>query len=359
RLRLTPRQREIAEFLVLHHLLMSSTSQRRDISDPELVARFAQTCGDVEKLVCLYLLTWADIASVGPGMWTEWKARLLAELFHSARARLLGQPHAVEDTLATARKAFEERWARALGPERAARLSEILPDRYFQTADAGSARLHGALLDRVARHGFAAALRHPKGLAYSELTLAAPDRPGLLALFAGVLSAHGIDVHRARIASTTDGRALDVFDVAVPRRGPLERARWRSARADLLRVLMGETTVEEVLRRRCPNALFERPVPRVATRVTVDNRASALFSVVDVRAEDRVGLLYVIASALREAGATIALAKIATEGNRAIDSFYVTRNGTKIADPGEVEGLARQVHEAVDAFEGARPLGLR
>jgi [protein-PII] uridylyltransferase len=357
RLRLTPRQREIAEFLVLHHLLMSSTSQRRDISDPELVARFADTCGDVEKLVCLYLLTWADIASVGPGMWTEWKARLLAELFHGARARLLGEPHDAAGHLATARRTFEDRWARAFGSAGAARLSEVFPDRYFLAADAECARLHGSLLERVARHGFAAALRHRKGSAHSELTLAAADRPGLLALFAGVLSAHGIDVHRARIVSTTDGRALDVFDVAGPRAGPLERSRWRNARADLLKVLRGEATVDDVLRRRRPNALFERPVPRVATRVTVDNRASGRFSVVDVRAEDRVGLLYVIASALREAGATIALAKIATEGNRAIDSFYVTRDGAKIADPAEVDALERRIHDAVDAFEGARPAG--
>ncbi|HZA51196.1 MAG TPA: [protein-PII] uridylyltransferase, partial [Myxococcaceae bacterium] len=319
RLRLTPRQREIAEFLVLHHLLMSSTSQRRDISDPELVARFAQTCGDVEKLVCLYLLTWADIASVGPGMWTEWKARLLAELFHRARARLLGEPHDVAGQLATARRVFEDRWARMWGAARAARLSEVLPERYFLAADVESATLHASLLERVARHGFAAALRRRTGGAYSELTLAAPDRSGLLALFAGVLSAHRIDVHRARIISTTDGRALDVFDVAGPRAGPLERSRWRNARADLLKVLRGEATVDEVLRRRRPNALFERPMPRVMTGVTVDNRASERFSVVDVRAEDRVGLLYVLASALREAGAAIALAKIATEGNCAID----------------------------------------
>ncbi|HZA51312.1 MAG TPA: hypothetical protein VE549_11255, partial [Myxococcaceae bacterium] len=83
--------------------------------------------------------------------------------------------------------------------------------------------------------------------------------------------------------------------------------------------------------------------------------ASERFSVVDVRAEDRVGLLYVLASALREAGAAIALAKIATEGNCAIDSFYVTREGAKIADPAEVDALARRIHESVDAFEGARP----
>lgn len=352
RLGLRARQREIAEFLVAQHLLMSQTAQRRDITDPELVARFAEVCGDVEKLTCLYLLTWADICSVGPNMWNDWKARLLAELFHRARSVLLGAPH--EDrpgTLATSRRRFEDQWLRVFGPSRTAELSEALPERYFLTADPAAARLHASLLVRVAKMGLAASVRQRARGGFTELILAAPDRPGLLALFAGVLSAHRIDVLRARIASTKDGTALDVFDVHGPNGALLDRPRWRKARADLRRVLKGETTVDQILKARRPSDQFGRALPKVQTRITVDNRASDEFTVIDVRAEDRVGLLYVIASALKEAGAQIALATIATEGNRAIDSFYVTEGGVKIRDPARVEALTRSVHDAVDAFE--------
>lgn len=350
RLNLSPRQREITEFLVLQHLAMSRTSQRRDLSDPELIADFAASCGDVEKLTCLYLLTYADMRSVAPTMWNAWKARLLEELFDKARAHLLGQAAAdASGRLSGLRQAFFERWRQAFGEERARALAASLPERYFLATDPPRAVLHGRLLARARRMPLAAALRHHGNQELTELTLAAPDRPGLLALFAGVLSAHGVDILRARIASTEDGLALDVFEVKAPLGRRLDRPRWRNARADLLRVLAGGTTVEEILQKRRPRSILSRPVPKVRTEVSVDSRASQRFSVVDVRAQDRVGLLYAIASSLRKAGLEIALAKVATEANRAVDSFYVTKAGGKVPDA-EVPALVAGVHAALEEF---------
>jgi [protein-PII] uridylyltransferase len=313
RLALSPRQREVAEFLVLEHLLMSHTAQRRDLSDPALIADFARRVGDVEKLTCLYLLTWADIRSVAPGMWTGWKAQLLRELYDKARAHLLGTataegPHQPGPM----RERFHARWARVFGEARARALGEVLPERYFLGTEPGRATLHARLLECARRRTLAAALRHRPEAGYSELSLAARDRPGLLALLAGVLSAHRIDILSARIASTTDGLALDVFDVRPPHGLLLERSRWRAARADLVRVLSGAISSEEVLRRRRSGSLLQRPLPPVAPKVTVDNRASRDFTVVDVVAQDRVGLLHAIASALTASGAQIALAKVPT-----------------------------------------------
>lgn len=351
RLRLTSRQREIAEFLVLKHLMMSRTSQRRDLSDPELIASFASECGDVEKLTCLFLLTYADMSSVAPTMWNDWKARLLKELFDKAKAQLLGQGEAdAGGRLSSARGAFVERWTRAFGPARAAHLSRSLPERYFLSRDPERAPLHARLLSRAERAPLAAFLRSHRALGFSELTLAAKDRPGLLALFTGVLSAHGVDILRAQISSTEDGLALDVFDVRSPLGRLLERTRWRAARADLLRVLDGKLTVEELLRKRRPPSLLSRPVPKVQTKVSVDNRASGRYSVIDVRAQDRVGLLHAVASALRSAGVEIALAKVATQGHHAVDSFYVTRGGGKLAAPEEVAQLVASLQAAIDGL---------
>src|SRR5262249_57637005 len=99
RLGLSARQREVAEFLVLHHLTMSQTAQRRDLSDPELIQWFAELCGDTEKLSALYLLTWADMCSVAPGVWNSWRAGLVQELYRKAHAVLSGQgaEHAARD----------------------------------------------------------------------------------------------------------------------------------------------------------------------------------------------------------------------------------------------------------------------
>jgi [protein-PII] uridylyltransferase len=353
RLELTPRQREIAGFLVLKHLLMSHTAQRRDLSDPDLIAQFAAEVGDVEKLTCLYLLTYADICSVGPSMWTEWKAQLLKELYDKARAQLEhgSTPGSEEGPLHSKSHA---RWRQAFGQERADALVKNVPERYFRTMDADGATLHARLLARAGKQELASFLQ-PRPGGMTRLTLSAKDRPGLLASFTGILSAHRIDILGAQVFSTADGFALDVFDVKGPQDRALDRKRWRTARADLWKVLRGQTTVDEVLRRRRSSPLLAKRLPAVETKVTVDNRASNRFTVLDVRAQDRVGVLYAIASALHGLGIEIVLAKIATEANRAVDSFYVVRQGTKVADAAAVEAMNDGVRSAIETF--ARELG--
>src|SRR6218665_2409537 len=348
RLGLSSRQREVAEFLVKEHLKMSHTAQRRDLSDPSLIADFARRVGDVEKLTCLYLLTWADISSVGPRMWTAWKGQLLRELYDKTRAHLVGR--APMGGLHV-RERFHARWARVSGEARARELAEVLPERYFLGMDPSRATLHSRLLARARSRPLAAALRYHPDAGSRELTLAAPDRPGLLALLAGVLSVHRIDILSARIASTSDGLALDVFDVRPPQGHRLERQRWRQARADLLRVLLGDTSMEELMRRRRPGSLPKRHLPPVSPRITLDNRASRDFTVVDVLALDQVGLLHAIASALTRSGVQISLAKVSTEANRAMDSFYITRQGARLDGPSEQAALVETLIAALESLE--------
>lgn len=351
RLGLSARQREISEFLVEKHLLMSHLAQRRDLSDDELIAQFADEVRDVERLTCLYLLTYADICSVGPSMWTDWKGQLLKELYDKAKAHLLGEGRSRAGSPEASRAAFARRWTLALGAARSGALLEALPPRYFSSTDPGEATLHARLLARARRQPLVAFLRHRPAQGFTELSLCAQDQPGLLALFAGVLSAHRVDILRARVTSTADGLALDVFDVLAPHNRLLDRRRWRAARADLIRVLGGEAKVEDILKKRRPSPVLVRHLPHVPPKVSVDNRASGRFTVVDVRAEDRVGLLHAISSALKAEGVQIELAKVATEAHRAIDSFYVTKRGKKITDPTEIESLMRQLQGTIDRFE--------
>jgi [protein-PII] uridylyltransferase len=340
RLGLSPRQQEVADFLVLHHLTLSHLAQRRDLSDPQLLEDFARLCGDSEKLTCLDLLTWADISSVAPGMWTDWRARLVHELTTKTRAVLAGQGSHGERE---ARESFRKLWTKRFGAEEAERLLAAAADRYLGSTPPSAAVLHGLLFRRARRSGFAAALRRLPGQQHAELHLAAQDRPGLLALWSGVLAAHGIDILSARIASTADGAVLDVFEVRSAARRPLERARWRRARSDLQGALLGKVDVAALLERRRRASTLQRRVPFVATRVSVDNEASRAFTVVDVRAEDRLGLLHEVAAVFAEAGLEIALAKVATEANRAIDSFYVSQKGRKLESGAALEALRERL----------------
>jgi [protein-PII] uridylyltransferase len=341
RLRLIPRQREVAEFLVLHHLTLSQTAQRRDLSDPELIRSFAETCGDDGKLTTLLLLTWADMSSVAPEMWNPWRAGLVEELYGKAHAVLGGG--AGPD--GAARERFGALWRRRFGSGEAEQLLATLPQRYFDATPPTQAIRHAMLLRRARRTPVAALLsRRADGQV--DVHLAARDRPGLLAGWSGVLAAHGLDILSARIVSTSDGYALDVFEVRGRGGRPVERTRWRRARADLRAAALRQLDVPALLARRQTRGL-PRALPPVATRVSVDNRASQRFTVVDVRGEDRLGLLHDLAAALSEAELEIAVAKVATEANRAIDSFYVTRAGHKLSDSGEVEALRHRLEAAV------------
>src|SRR5262249_27658418 len=154
----------------------------------------------------------------------------------------------------------------ALGPHRAQALAAALPERYFASTDPRRALLHARALERADKGRLVGAVRQRRAESFTEITLCAPDRPGLLALFAGVLAAHRVTILRARILSTQDGYALDVFDVLGPAGQLVDRARWRATRADLLRALSGSLTVAELLAKRRPGSVLARPLPEVATR---------------------------------------------------------------------------------------------
>jgi [protein-PII] uridylyltransferase len=362
RLGIDPADAADVEWLVAKHLRMNAIAQRRDLSDPHLIHAFADEVGTIDRLEKLYLLTYADVATVGPRTWTDWRARLLRELYEKTRADLAGG-EARRLAPGTAEAAGRARVVAALaagGADAALveRFVAAMPARYFVTTDPSRAPGHLRLLRHGRRLPFAAALRHRPELGQSELTLTAPDRPGLLGLVAGVLAAHRIDIQHAEVFSTapdgaegTAGRALDVFRVRGPDEGPLDRVRWRAARGDLRRVLSGEQSLEALLDRKLRTSpLFHKPLPRVPTKVVVDNESARAHSVVDVFTADAVGLLHVLARTFYELGLTVDLARITTEGHRATDAFYVrTKEG------GRLEG--ERIAEVVQAVQEALARG--
>ncbi|MGC4113898.1 MAG: [protein-PII] uridylyltransferase [Myxococcales bacterium] len=323
-----------AEFLVREHLVMSHVSQRRDLTDPATVEGFARRVGNPRRLLMLHLLTFADMGSVAPGTWNAWRARLLEELWARTLSWLEG-----------AAPAREPLRSRLLSRRSAAEVEAFLPglpERYLRSARLDEAVRDLVVLRRARAKGFAFRLVGRSG--YSELVLAAPDRPGLLSLFAGVLAAHGIDILRARITSISspDGWAIDSFAVRQGQEA-VGRERWREARRALRAALEGRLDVEALLERRSQGRLAARVVPRVEVHVAIDNRASPEATVIDVYAQDRPGLLHAVARALHEEGAEILVAQVATEGHRAVDGFYVR----KITDPEALQRVEAAVRRAL------------
>jgi len=325
------------EFLVAHHLTMSHIAQRRDIDDPRTIADFADTVGDPQRLRMLYLLTFADMRAVGPGVLTGWQAAILHELYRRTLARLTGGREEKPN-----RRQLVERLRDIVRDEIGLQAVKahvaMVGDRYLTSTGVQRMAAHLRLLAQLDVVPVATELFHHPDLGSSDLVVVTRDVPGLFALIAGTLAAHGVNIISAQISTRADGIAIDTFQVNDPvGEAVTSSTQWNRLLDALRGVLVREQTVEALLERRQRAARasadgFGRP------KIAVDNRLSDTDTVVEVKCSDRLGLLYLITRTLSAHGLDIASARIATEIDQALDTFYVhDREGRKLAEP---EGTA-------------------
>lgn len=333
---------DLAAFLVAEHLLLSDTATRRDLEDEDLVVGIAARVGDPDRLAALYLLTIADAGATGPMAWTSWRATLVRELVAKVQ-HVLERGDVGADT------------ATRLA-ERASALREVLPAEDPAHLDAflrgmPSGYVLTLPVDRIARQyplvAPSLAAREVRTQAepgsrpgtYS-VTIVTPDRPGLLSMIAGALSLAGLSILTAQVFTTDDGAAVDVFEVEGAFEARVEEERWREFRGTLRRAIEGRISLAYRVRekrRHYPASRHDVPV-----RVHVDNDASDFFTVVEVGAPDRIGLLFDVTRTLTDQQLDVHLAKVATYGERVIDAFYVRDDlGRKVDDPERIAELER------------------
>jgi [protein-PII] uridylyltransferase len=331
--------------LVAHHLTLSHMAQRRDIDDPKTVASLAEVVGTPERLRMLYLLTFADMRAVGPGVMTGWMARILWELFTRTLSRLTGGRLERPSRERVAERVVEEMSGARGGV--VAHLA-MMSDRYLITTSAQRIAAHLRLVERLEEDVVATELFHHPDLDSSELVIATKDVPGLFALIAGTLAAEGINILSAQIHTRADGIALDTFQVNDPfGEAVTEDARWRRTLGALRRVLVGEQTVEEALAARRSGRPAASAVPG-PPKITVDNQLSDTHTVVEVKCPDRVGLLYLITRTFQTLALDIGSARIATEIEQAYDTFYVTdHQGRRLEDPVQMDRLRDALEDAL------------
>ena len=331
--------REIVEWMVRNHLLMAEVATRRDLSDASVADNVAAMCsGDAERLRLLYLLTIGDSRATGPAAWNPSKAALVRDLFVKAAAAI--ERGASKAVAADRREALDER----LGAERARTFLARLPEEYVLAFDVDTMCMHDELL----RDSPTVRCERVAG-GHVAITVVADDRPGLLVTLAGALTVCGLDVLAASLFGTTDGLALDVFRAADPFGRVADDDGARVTRT-IESALAGEidlpVRVDE--RRRAYAPITVPAVPEV--HVDVDSEASETDTVVEVHADDDIGLLYRLASAFTELSLDVRIAKVATTGKRVVDVFYVRdANARKIEDP---ETLARLRATLVERMTG-------
>jgi [protein-PII] uridylyltransferase len=355
RLGLAAADRALCELLVRQHLTMSNLAQRRDLSDPDVIARFADKIGDDEHLVQLYLLSLCDAAMTAPDNLTAWKADLLRELFTRTRAHLRAG-EVVREPDAPAGDVRARVVQLAGGTPAAAAIVDAIDPRLFTQLAPRQAARHVQLVERA--HGREPALAlavHCFPLkAHSELAIVAPDVPGALATLAGALTAHRIDVLGAVLghADLADRRVVcDVFFVRDLKGAAIadDDPRWARLTADLTRLFAGGGAADVaalIARRRSRTGMPRRVTPAVATEIRLHDDSTHA-TIVEVSTRDRVGVLYAITRCLAELGLDISLAKVATEGEKVADVFYVTRGGHRLTDAADRAAVIARLYAAV------------
>ncbi len=316
-------------FLVENHLVMSRLSQRRDIAEPALIEGFVSTVGSLERLNMLLLLTYADHRGVGPGIWNDWKGSLLFDLYDEARYQLTGgRGRRDRDRSAELRHRIVEELVSEFPRSEVERHLAMLPVRYLRTTDTDAVVRHLHLVKELAGHRLVADWRIGADKSFTELTVSAQDRTGLFAAMAGALTGSGINILSVDVYTREDGYVLDTFKLTdIVEAGPVGEERWKKVEADLRAAVSGQFDVAAAVERwraRAPRRGVRRGYRPISPSVRFDGTSSADKTVVEVRAEDELGLLYKIASTLSGVGLDIHFAKIATEKSHALDVFYVT-----------------------------------
>jgi [protein-PII] uridylyltransferase len=351
-------------WLVRHHLLMSDVAQKRDIGDPRTVATFAEAVGTLEHLRLLLVLTVADIRAVGPGVWNGWKGQLLRDLyrlteaaFHGGRTDEVG----VRERLADQALEIKTELVEALKPSpRLVQWLDTLDDAYWLSFDREALRWHveaaSAFLSAGGdEKGVHVAARAMPKRGVTEILVHAQDRPGLFASLAAALAAGGADVSDARVHTTRDGQAFDVFSVL-----DSEGAPFGASDPRVLERLVARVTAAAGGAPQAP--LTRKPVQRRATAFAiepwarVDNELSREATVIEVSGRDRPGLLAALAQTLADTQVSVISAHIDAYGERVADVFYVTEpDGGQVLDPARIALLQNRLIEALRENEPDAP----
>jgi [protein-PII] uridylyltransferase len=363
RLQLSPEQRKSLILLVDHHVTLSSTAQQRNLDDPATIAEFAKVVRNQKNLHALMLLTLADGQGTSGQSWSDWKESLVWQLFQATSQYLADQKSYHEQTKIE-RESLEAAAAAELPSDFADEIEahfEFMPDNYFRASDVAeivqhlnlfrsflentSTQLDRPLVPAVSWEAF------PQ-FGHSIASFCTWDRLHLLAKIAGSFSVVPLNILSADIFPREDHAILAVFRVCDPKGQAVTEGQDRAQVENTLRHALEVETfefaslLEEARHKIQHRRLEELEFP---AGIAIDNKAHPTYTLVQIEAPDRVGLLYDLLTALEQEGTNIVLSRISTQKGAAIDTFYITdcSSRAKITDSHRIAALQRRLRSAI------------
>ncbi|MGH8352977.1 MAG: [protein-PII] uridylyltransferase [Pseudomonas sp.] len=328
-------------WLVQNHLVMSTTAQRKDLSDPQVIHDFAQIVGDQTRLDYLYVLTVADINATNPSLWNSWRASLLRQLYtETKRALRRGLEHPVdreEQIRQTQSAALDILVRGGTDPDDAEQLWAQLGDDYFLRHTAGDVAWHTeAILQHSASHDPLVLIKETAQREFegaTQIFVYAPDQHDFFAVTVAAMDQLNLSIHDARIITSTSQFTLDTYIVLDADGGSIgdNPARVKEIRQGLVDALKNPDNYPAIIQRRVPRQLKHFAF---APQVTIHNDAQRPVTVLELIAPDRPGLLARIGKIFLDFELSLQNAKIATLGERVEDVFFVTdARNQPLSDP--------------------------
>lgn len=331
RIGLTAQEREEVKFLILNHLAMSTVVFHRDHNDHKVLNEFAGLVENTETLRRLTLLTYADVKAVGPGTLTEWKRDQLWDVYVKAYRKLtlgFGEERIDEDDLGFADKLIDSLPVN-LDRNRFAEFLEGFPLSYLRT-EPNRIYGHFELANRLSpEEPVQSSISSNDGL--YELCVVTPDRRRLFARIAGMLSYFDMNIVKGYGFANSQDVVLDFFeffDTGDRFRHSREIQRFRRILHD---VLTGRASIREMLERKTVSPLVQK-MGKLEPVVYFEDDPERKMTLMEIISPDKPGLLYSIGSILASAGCDIELLLINTEGEKAVDVFYLRHNNVTLPE---------------------------
>jgi [protein-PII] uridylyltransferase len=328
-------------WLVQNHLVMSTTAQRKDLSDPQVIHDFALAVGDETRLDYLYVLTVADINATNPTLWNSWRASLLRQLYTETKRALrrgLENPVDREEQIRQTQSAALDILVRGgTDPDDVEQLWAQLGDDYFLRHTAGDVAWHSdAILQQPADGGPLVLIKETTQREFeggTQIFIYAPDQHDFFAVTVAAMDQLNLNIHDARVITSSSQFTLDTYIVLDTDGDSIgdNPARVKKIRDGLTEALRNPDDYPTIIQRRVPRQLKHFAF---APQVTIHNDAQRPVTVLELTAPDRPGLLARVGTIFLEFDLSLQNAKIATLGERVEDVFFITdANNQPLSDP--------------------------